>query len=113
MSRFLAWFSSGGVADDDGHSEHSDDYSIDNEDDNIDDDVVDSDKDDDKSAASQIANGVDDVTDGVDDAVATTPTRSNIQEDNCRDNNINKRQSPPSQTIPKCDEGKQDVVIKN
>ena len=101
----MAWFSSGGVADDDGHSEHSDDYSIDNEDDNIDDDVVDSDKDDDKSAASQIANGVDDVTDGVDDAVATTPTRSNIQEDNCRD-------KPPSQTIPKCDEGKQDVVVE-
>eukprot|EP00985_Skeletonema_marinoi_P034346 scaffold43737_cov204-Skeletonema_marinoi.AAC.1 len=88
MSRFLAWFSGSGVTDDDGHSEHSDDYSIDNEDDNIDDNgVVDSDKNGDKFAASQIANGDDDVTDGVDDAVATTP---NIQEDNSRDNNINK-----------------------
>eukprot|EP00984_Skeletonema_dohrnii_P024180 scaffold13279_cov133-Skeletonema_dohrnii-CCMP3373.AAC.2 len=111
MSRFLAWFS-GGVADDEGHSEHSDDYSIDNEDDNINDKgVVDSDEDDDKSAASQIANGDDDVTDGADDAVATTPTRSNIQEDNSRDNNINNKSPPPSQTIPKNDEGKNDAVV--
>eukprot|EP00984_Skeletonema_dohrnii_P024178 scaffold13278_cov67-Skeletonema_dohrnii-CCMP3373.AAC.2 len=113
MSRFLAWFSSGGVADDEGHSEHSDDYSIDNEDDNINDKgVVDSDKDDDKSAASQIANGDDDnVTDGVNDAVATTPSRSNIQEDISRDNIINKKSPPPSQTIPKYDEGKQEDVV--